>query len=296
MLEWAPVKLKCYFLTLWNSFSSPSYYLEILNAPFSFSLKFFFTSFILLTLLSTLVFGMVTLPRYAKTAKTTLDSLLQNYPENLQISWNKSSLQLSPDQPLTLPYPSFFPQQDLPEHFVVIDPHFSNPAQAMDDMKTSTFVFINDKDVFVQNSDHQWTSSPLKEFPGFDQDFTITQQNLPETITQGKEILDVSQILVLIAYPIIYFVSVIIWRLAATIVNAIIIFYCLKLFGKNFPYGKILQISLHVIIVAETASILFALLPSQPGFPVFDLLYWLFMIVIFIGLRKVQFVPKKIKD
>jgi hypothetical protein len=293
MLEWSPVKLKRYFLSLWNSFSSPGYYLEVLNAPFLFSLKFFFVSCVLLTILATILFNLFTIPRYQRAVHENLDRVVQNFPADLHIRWDGNQLKITPEEPLFLPYLPFLTQEDLPEHFVIIALRFPAPDAAMTELKTNSLIFVSDQNVYIQSTHHQWAEYPLKEYPGFESEFIINTSTLPGFIDQTKKFLDVIQFVLIALYPFVYLVGILIGRIIGIAINSLMLMYMLKLFNKHFPFSKIFQISLHIVVIAEVAQLIFNHIPEHQDVPVFTLTYWAYIIAIFISLRKVQFIPKK---
>src|SRR5258708_5686507 len=132
------MKPRTYLRTLINTFSSAQYYRDILNAPFTFSLRFFVLSYIFIGIIAAILFASVDVPRYQQIANASLQELQSSYPSDLKLSWNGDALSSSAQQPLTVPYPhAYHPDTAIP-FLAVLDLSATDPAATLDRLKTKS--------------------------------------------------------------------------------------------------------------------------------------------------------------
>lgn len=281
-----------YFHALVNTFSSAQYYLDILNAKFSFSLRFFLVSYVFLAILAAIFFSVFDAPRYAQQFHNDLSQLENHFPADLNLAWNGQELKTTPAQPITLPYPSFLPKNDtLPTVFGIIDSSTNSPDETLKKMQTRSFFFVAQKKLFVTAGATSWSDMDLKDLPGFDTSFVIDKQSLPNFIKTWQTDFEDSLRLLQFVYPIMFFLVFLPVRFFQTFLDAILIFYFLRLAGNNFTFKKVYQLSLHLTVVAETIRILTGHLVGQFDIPMFSFAFWGYFFIVWLQLRNVRMIP-----
>src|SRR5579859_4575081 len=105
------MKPKTYWHVLLNTFTLPAYYLAILNTKLKFSLRFFLMSYVLLSLLATVLFATVQVPRWDAQLRSSAQEATTNFPNDLRIVWDGKMLGSTNKQPLAISYPHAFPHE-----------------------------------------------------------------------------------------------------------------------------------------------------------------------------------------
>jgi hypothetical protein len=281
-----------YFHTLLNTLTSPRYYIEILNRPLSFSWRFFFISYILLSLLSATLFIALTLPQWRSSLADTSLELQERYPNNLEIRWDNQTKTLStqPAEPINVPYPSSFPTGGLPEQFARINTQVSSVEDALPESQTSPapMVVVTKDTIFVSDLNGGWSDLDTEELTSLSDTFVLTKQTLPDFISRGQKFMDQVFLVSQLAYPIIFFFVASLTTLLAILFNSMMVYFFIRLFNTPLPYRKIMQISLHVAVVAELVQICTQRFVQTDQLNMFSLTYWVYIAVVLLILRGVK--------
>lgn len=94
---------KNFFYILAKTFSSPVYYLEILKAPFSFSLKYFFLYFFFYSIIGTAVFASKSISPTKNLLNTLPSKITQIYPSELEITISGGKAKTNVTEPYIIP-------------------------------------------------------------------------------------------------------------------------------------------------------------------------------------------------
>lgn len=168
--------------TFWLSFTQPSYYRDILRAKPSFSLKFFFAYHLLFALVGTLVLFFSLLQPLNSIVLQLPQTLLQAYPQELEITVSQGVLSTNVSEPYSIPLSRFdhlFSQLDdrilgattqIPENFLVID----TQADIADFWDYSTFVLLTQNQAAILDEDGSFRVTDFSDV----NNFTLNQANL----------------------------------------------------------------------------------------------------------------------
>ncbi len=290
------MKLKTYFRSLINTFTAPSYYVDILNARLSFSIRFFLISYVFLSLIATLFFFTFDVPFFKAKLHSATAELVHHFPDNLQISWNLHQLSSTSAEPVEIEYPSFVPHDQLSSVLGYIDTSTSSVEEVLPKTAHSSLFIATRDQVFISNSDKEWSGLPYTQVPGFNKPFQINKQNI-ESMTQSiLNFIDRSLSAIAIFMPFVFFLFLVIGGVFAALTNSILIFFVLRLLmRKRFGYWKAFQLSLHFCVVAELVSMITARLFPNNDLSMFSLAFWGYAIIILYSFRNLQsviLVPK----
>lgn len=283
-------KLNTFFSTFKNSAFKPSYYKNILKAPFSFSLKFFLFLFLALSFLTVVAASIFLVQRvnpFINQLKTQLPSF---YPTELVIEIKNGEVKTNVAEPYFVSLdPEWFPQeirealktQPL-QNIIVID----TQAQPTDIRKYQTFALLTKNDLAVIAENNEIRINSLEEI----KDFTLNQEMVKtgwQAITPYfKWIIPASIVLLLIFIPIGTIMGKLIYLLIISVLSWILsLLFRPKLEAIN--YGKALQVNLHAITLPTIIIALFQFLGVQPQIPFFQsIILLIFNLIIFSSLRE----------
>ena len=267
---------KTYIKTLYRSFSSARYYLDVLRAPFSFTFRFF--------LLSYLVIGFVIGVRAAadferfiqENTEPTLASIEKHFPEDGSIIWGGDSVTVSPD-PFFIDFPPYYDSTEgLPEYFALVTAEQLEPSQLLDRLSTSAWLVVSADLIYSANYLNEWTSAPLSQV--FEDNLVmVTQETLPQHL---ETLRSWSYALVPVAQLIVPFMStalVLLHRLWIALVHAALVYFFLKINQVAIPFGKSIQLSLHLLVPLEIINQVATVLYPSLDFSLLSLGFWLLL-------------------
>ncbi len=248
------MRLKTYWHVITSLFTSPKYYLEIFKAPFWFSFRFFIISMTILGLTLTWRVNQKVMPTLQEQMNVTLDEVVTNYPADLEIVWSENQLRYSAEDAIEISYPSLMGQNSqLPPVFGYFIPGEISSAQFSEKLEHESLFVVSSDKFFINDLREAWTDAPLTEILP-EEDLVLNKDTSGEFISKFKleieEIIPIIKQLNFIAIPI----GLIIFRLWMSFLEAILVFLFFKLNKFNLNFGKTIQLSLHLVVVAETIA------------------------------------------
>ncbi len=283
------MKIRTYFQTLIKSISSPQYYLDVLNARFSFSLKFFLFSYFLLAIIATAFYIQFDIPHYKMIFKQNSDAIKQYYPDQLKLSWDGKELKQSGPELVEVSYPIGIPHDGLPDKLAYIDASATSIDQITKLGKSNSLFAITKDTLYASRNEGGWSPLPLKETPGFQSAFTIDKTSLAHYLGIWETIFNSSLNAFTFIYPVAFFFWIGLLRLMTLAVNSVFVYYLLRLLGKNLPYKKVFQLGMHIIVVAGLLDILTShVIPPNVEIGIYGVAFWLYLIVVLLSLWNVK--------
>ncbi len=277
---------KTYWHVISNLFTSPKYYLEILKTPFWFSLRFFVISTIILGLTLAWRINQRTIPAYQQQINNSLNEIETNYPPELKMSWEENQLKSSTNEIIEIPYPNSIEKNpQFPPVFGYFIPDDISHDQFSTKFNQESLLVVTSKKLFINNLQGTWTDAPLTElFPT--EDIALNKDTSPEIISKIKQelgkIFDLAKQLNFIVVPLI----TILIKFWMSLIEAILVFLFFKLNRFTINFTKTLQLSLHLVVVAEIIAQATSWIYPNLQIPMFTLSYWSIFSYIFWTQRK----------
>ena len=280
-------KIRTFLHIFRNSALRPKYYREVLKAPFKFSLKYFLSLFLFLTLLTVITISIFLIQKGYPFLEQVKTQAPQFYPAELEIHIKDGQLTSNMPGPYFIPLnPDFFPEEikkglnNQPlQNVVVID----TQAQPTDIRKYQTFALLTQTDVAFFGDRGEIRIQSLEEI----KDFSLNRQiidNLWRKITPYfPYIIPGLIILTLIFLPTLTILGRFIYLLFFSITTLILA----RLWkNKEINYKKALQINLHALTLPALIIILFQSLGVNPQIPFFQpIILIIFNLLIFSTLK-----------
>ncbi len=265
---------KTYWHTISNLFTSPKYYLEILKAPFWFSFRFFIISMIILGLAWTLKVNQIIVPAFQQEINNNLDKIEVNYPAELEISWQDNQLESSINEIIEIPYPDSFKQNSqFPPIFGYFIPENISSEQFSTKFDQKSLLVLTNSKFFINNLQGDWANIPLSEvFPK--ESIILNKGTASELISKLKDELEKIFYLVKQLNFVVIPLAIIIIKLWMSFLEAILIFLFFKLNRVVLNFKKTLQLSLHLVVVAEVIAQITSWIYPSIQFSMFTLSYW----------------------
>lgn len=273
---------KTYFYSLKKSLASPDYYPDVIKAKFSFSLKFFFFSCFLLSL----VLGTT----YSLTANKVLDKFIlelknlpEFYPKGLVIEIKDGRVKTNQPEPYFIPLPTLPVQaQRIPlNNLLVID----TQARIEDINKYQTLALLTEENIVFRQSENtqEIRAYPLNQIKEFTLNETLIKTLWQKISVYFKYLVPMAVSFIflglLIAIPLIKFIHLLIFSLF-TLLFA-------KILKVSLGYKKSLQINLHAFILPTLVQEIFNLGGRSIPIPFFySLVLLIFNLVILASLKE----------
>lgn len=295
-------KLKAFFYVYYRSLTSIPYYKEILSTPTAFSIKYLGVLAVLASLLSTLIFTIVGVPRITKFFDSALSSANELYPQELVITTKDNEWSINQPEPLVIPFPeldtkvfgipeaemgetteSFNERAQIPENLIIFD-----HEGTIDDLDTqSALILVNSKNVVVKQT-NKIESYPIENLG----EAEITRADFDEAIAGMRNfsryipyLLGVMLFLGSLFY---YFL----FRLFYLLFVAVVLALVGLVVGPKLKFVEMFRVGLHTMTLPVTVEILLNLIGQNiriAGW--FILLNVIYGVVVLVNLAKSQEAP-----
>ena len=281
-------KLRTFFYVLIKTFTSPSYYVDIIEVPFSFSLKFFFFYFFLFSLIATSVIS----ARSIFPLKPFVDTLPQRaeriFPEELEIKIVRGEATTNVDEPYFISVKrfedSFSDKKILGENYPPIDNILVIDTQGKieDIFKYKTATYLTKNHLVVVEEDGKLESYSLSQVD----DLTINKDGVSFLI--GKIAPFLNLIIPLAIFLV--FISTLIFfpmsGMAYLLFFSLIFLLLAKVLSVSIRYGKLYQLGLHLLVPVTSLFSLLNLIDLELSFPFLRTI--IMALLSFVVLKKLQ--------
>lgn len=251
MTEGMP-SIKTFFKVLFRSSTSAVYYLSVITAPLSFSLKFFISGCILYALIFALYFNTKYLLPLKQNLETITPQISLLYPADLEIKLTNGKVSLNSKGKFSLPMAEvtalFRPQAkhfnkiniSEPQSILTIDPQ----ALPEDFFGYSTYILVTQDSLVYKSDSGSPQSVPLHGI----KDMVINQNQINSSIQTFKDFLTFIWPIftVFITASALILISVILFSLS--LIYAFIGLIMARLLELTLCYHQVLKISLHLMV------------------------------------------------
>lgn len=267
-------KLKTFFITLFRSYTDPSYYNDVVKAPGSFSFKYFSLFYVFLSLISVIYLSTTTLHTLPTTIDSSIEMARSWYPEKLEVTFDttKSEIAVSgAPEPIIIPLPDSQNLDTTYKNFFVLD-----TSATSDDFEKYHTIILLTKTQLISVGDNGTGSYQVLPLA----DITEGMQNDPSgraitSLTLNKSFIEsnipmlrktaysIAEMAPLFLFPL-FVLGFILSRLAYLAFMTLLTNLLAMIAGKNLPYGKMFQIGLHTITVTDGITKLQQVLFNYP--------------------------------
>jgi len=285
---------RSYLYQLAHSLSTPSFYLELLKAPWKSSFSFFLLSILWIGLLSGVLTIAFQLPRWNRTVEAIFQEVDTRFPIELIIGWNGTELEVSPVSLLAVPFPNSLELENstLPPMLAYFSSTELQPDQLSQTIPTKTLAVVTPSQLFTSNRSDNWQSIPLARLIGPETEFVLNRQSITTYLDMVRERWQSAQPMVLALLLIFSPLKLLVTSGLSLILNAGLLYFFIRWVGLQLSYSMLVKLSLHVAVAGLLAQTLSQLVITPPGLNIFALVYWLFMLLILMTIK--QQVVKKI--
>jgi hypothetical protein len=276
-------KLKTFFRTFYRSLLDFDYYQDVLAAPFSFSLKYFFLLLLIGQFIMSVIFAislagyLPKTPQLIKDIKTTTN---QFYPDELTITINDGKVKTNVDEPYYIDLPKKLQKESGLKHLLVID----TKAKIEDFAKYKVPVMLTSSSFVYIDKENSYKVSPLTDVKGY---YLINKATYQEVLSRIYPYVDKLDL-------VIYFLiasTIFVWPLLAAsfelsnyffylIFMALLIWLITILLKKNLGYKKAFQLGIHSLTLPLLVAFVVKLLNIQMPTFTFSAIFVLLNIVI----------------
>jgi len=281
-------KISLFFSVLMKSFSSPSYYTEIVKQPFGFSLTFFLVFSLIYGLAASLVIAPPPLKQISQIMNGLPDKLNSIFPSELEITITHGEVSTNVSEPYSISMQAVgaaFPTIPAPDpvpvsgNLLVID----TKASANDFSSYKTFILLTKNSLVVQDN------NAFKVYPltGIE-DMVINKSVFQELIATASPFFKwvVPAVAAIIVVSLLVFLpsNSMTYLLFFSLVGLLVA----KIMSLNLSYKKTYQIGMHLIVIPTTILGLLNLLGLTISFPFFRTLAMTVLAVIVFAKLKQQ--------
>ncbi len=286
-MNWIKTKIGTWWYVFKRSIFEPRYYLDVLKAPFSFSLKFIISTFLLFGLLQMVVFAGFVLSR-ASTLRTDLPrlrgELIAAYPRGLEFTIKDGKLTSTSKQPFYVSLPSA-EQDEQMKHIFVLDTRADESKYA----QYRSFVLLTDDHiVFPSSSGDVVTGQKQKLSEVVRENIVVNEAFFGQTVSSLAQYLNTYYwwIVVWIVGTLMIFGTMmmagvfLVMHLISLALYTLALWIGARITSRPMSYARMYQLAMHVSIAPFLLSRLFGMIDGAPAVPVFPIFFTIWMVVV----------------
>ena len=238
-----------------SSIYDPQYYQGLTKRPFSYSVKYIFSFTFILALLLMIEFSIFTLPQFMSGLNELGSSVVNNYPEELQVVIKDGTASTNVKEPYYIENPDSLKETEVeihgntPKNLVVIDT--KNKTSVEDLQKYDTFFLITKTHFMYQEESGKITAQSLVDMP----DVVIDKASVSRFVDEYSPYL---KFFIPIAYVgILIFVYVyVLFNLVYLLFAALLVWFVSSLKKIELDYKGSYQVSMHLMTLPALVGLL----------------------------------------
>jgi hypothetical protein len=257
-------KIKSFTYIFTKSITSTHYYRDLLNTDLRFSLKYYFTLTIVLSLIASLGITLQTKTEFQESANMLLEEMVSIYPEDLTISVEKGTVSINRPQPYFIKAPQTTQTTTNPiENLIVFD-----TEGTIGDLETyNTLILINKTNILLKDQDTIQVFS-LNNI----QEGKFDKAKLLKDIEMIQPIIKLAPLLIFILLFGIFSFYFIFIKSILIFVLSILLMTIGKTRGLALELGKYYQMGMHIVTLSLILEVQIALLGTEIPIPLWTLL------------------------
>lgn len=262
------------FTTFYRTVTDPSVYTEIIFKPFRLSAFYFFSWYIIGSLVLSFLINFILLPEIIKSSHLILEEITSSYPPDLTISVNEGTLTTNPELPTPLLLTNPLPNPPL-RYLLVLD----NKLPAEDIAHQSTLVLVTDKAIAVRDLPPATSKSILSWDQLAPAPLTLTYKDVHEIVQKFTSTIDNLYKWRWLITPLVVTVSVLLSRLVFLFVYSIPLMFLTLILNRQVKYQTLGKICCYTIVLTDVFILCLRLIYHQS-------LNWLYALA-FLGISTI---------
>lgn len=227
-----------------NSIYDPAYYQELLEKPFSYSVKYFAGFFAIFALLLIVGFSLFYFPRIEVALNDGVRMVVDSYPEELVVTMKNGALSTNAQEPYFVKFPATMDenksQADTFKNLITID---TKSEASVDNLsKYETMVLVTKNYIIYQKDNGQIVTQPLENISDVVIDKAFVNQFV-EKYSPWLKLLFPFFVIGLF----IFVIFLLIFRLCYLFLAALLIWLVAYIKKVEISYGKSYQLGLHLM-------------------------------------------------
>ncbi len=274
--------------SFFNSLTNPKYYIDVLNVRLWFSIRFVVLGYLFLTVVATFLFTVIDIPKLQPSLDSFLEAAVRDFPEEQNFKWN--GLRLSSNQTSTyaLAFPKLPDATDTPPYLLQVNPEVHTSGEISGQSKGGSLFFAGQNQLYVSQPSSGWSNLPLTQLLTTDT-FTIDKASLVNSLPKLHQSLQQFVKFLPVAFAVFFLCISFPFQVVNVLLDTIFIYLIVKMFGLPLNLKKVVQISLHITVIAELVNILTANFAGT--LPMFTIAFWGYTIIVYWQLRHIKAFP-----
>lgn len=249
------------------------------------TLKYLFTTSLLLTALQLLVFRVKTIPQLWRELDRVREQVVSEFPNNLTISWDGQNLSANQSD-IMVSWPQGWTVSDrLPTQAALL---FPGPNQVpKEELAHQVLCIMYTDQLHLHNTAGEWLEMPLNQLPGFETPFELNSSTVSEiSVTWSARIRDSLPSWWAWLIPF-FWIKLIAELLGLSIMYGMLIWLFIKLGRGKLSWLRCWQLAGHLAILGIGITTGANALASQPQDYIQPVSVWLLFIAMYYSNRQV---------
>lgn len=266
---------------------SPTFYRSVLGRPLSFSLKYFYTLVLGLSIVLTFYFSFLLVPRFNAVLSSVGPAILKSFPDELRMVVKNGELSVNVPEPFSVPLSGGLrgflssPTRPVPKNLVVVDTRSTSTFEeflAVFKSYDTLVLLTRDSVVYYDTNLEGARIKSLKEIG----DMTITKSSVVALTDKVDSFLRFLPVLGVFGIFVVL-VALYSFKLVYLFFVALLILLIGKMRGVGLRYGKAYQIGIHAMTLSLLIYSLFLMIRPAPRVaPLFTVLM---LLIAFVNLK-----------
>lgn len=246
-------KIKAFLYVFKQSISSFSYYKDILNTNFAFSIKYLAILSIFAAITTSIGITSLEMPKITKFIEEKKPEIINIYPDNLELSSNNNEWSINQPQPYTIKMPNLLKDEEVktPENLIVFDQN----GTLNDFEKLNTLVLVNKTNLLVK-TEEKIEVTPLQDIPNG----TFNKQSYIENINKVTTMTKYIPAVMILAITVGGFFYFFVFRLLYLTFVAMALVVVNMFIKPDVEFKDLYRIALHSMTIPLIIEVLFIIL------------------------------------
>ncbi len=269
-----------------DSITSFSFYQHLASFPLQRTIKLYAFFLIFAALLRSLPFLTYYLPTTLRQTSAALSQLSEQYPEDLVIAWDQTSL-VSSQSPLSVPYPeNWETKSDLTQSKPLLGYITTSTPSATP--HPDALLTVTDQSLFVPLPENEYDEIKLTSF--LTQSFSITKSTIQEFRVNWEANKSLFIATIAVITPVFSYLVLFLQRVFMVLLEACLFYFFRRILGSNWKFSTAIQYTLCFFIPAELIDFVAQLLYPQSSFSFFSLTVWIYFLAVtfYPAMRRLQ--------
>ena len=290
--------IKKYFSLLLAGFTQPNSYKKWVILPKKHVIRFFIVSMLLIGFAQGSLFSIKDIPKIADSYLNLQEKIINQYPEDMTISWKEEKLSLLPTekyQEINLNLKDVDGMSMNNDDFILYKNGDVSEDEIKDTLKNrDNFAYITNQKIFLLNEEEELFSQSIKEILN-ESNFEVKKEDLPILQEQISKQIEIWVPRIQLSIPFLAALMSVLLGFSISFIFATFMWFLLKISPLAIKkWEQAWQLTLAILVTVSLIELIIQIIYPQNITPIRELAFWLISGYVLLSWKFPQFKVKKI--